>query len=195
MKTYKAKLRSKSGSPYSQSRHYSENDVPKTEKERPADYDQRTWKNKAHVSTDGTAFIPPMAIKNCLQDAAKFLSIQIPGKGKSTFTKHFDAGVMVVDPISLGVHVDEMQSETLYVPSDGRPGGGKRVDRTFPLFLKWEGDVLIHVLDETITTDVLHYVLEQAGLLIGIGRFRPRNRGYYGRFDLVDLQEVGSMAA
>jgi hypothetical protein len=38
------------------------------------------------------------------------------------------------------------------------------------------------VLDETVTEEVFRNVLEQAGAFIGIGRFRPRNNGFYGRF-------------
>ena len=39
-----------------------------------------------------------------------------------------------------------------------------------------------YILDETVTEDVFKNILEQAGAFIGIGRFRPRNNGFYGRF-------------
>ena len=185
MKTYKARLKSKS--PYSQSRHYT---VDKLEKESPADYERRTWRNRMHVTANGEVYIPPMALKNCLQDAAKFLSIQIPGKGKATYTKHFEAGVMVVDEILLGIKADDVVGEELFVPSDGKPGGGRRVEKVFPLIPSWEADVIIHVVDETITADVLKRHLDEAGTLIGMGRFRPRNRGFYGRFDVVSLKKA-----
>jgi len=51
----------------------------------------------------------------------------------------------------------------------------------------WEGDVIFYVLDDTITEKVFRYHLEQAGKFIGIGRFRPRKNGFYGRFEVVDL--------
>lgn len=193
MKTYKATLKSRS--PYSQSKHYTEDAVPKLEKERPDDYEKRTWRNRMHANKKGEVFIPPMAISRCLQDAAKFLSLQIPGKGKQTYTKHFDAGIMVVDPIPLGVQRDEVQGESLYVPTDGRPGGAKRCMKTFGVIESWEGEVTIHVLDETITGEVLRRVLDEAGNLIGIGRFRPRNRGYYGRFEVTRFEEISSAEA
>ncbi len=92
MKIFFAELFSVSA--YSQSRHY---DVPKLEKEIAKDYEARTWRERLHVTEGGFVFIPPIAFKNCLAEAAKFLGIQIPGKGKSTYTKHFEAGVLVVD--------------------------------------------------------------------------------------------------
>ena len=33
-------------------------------------------------------------------------------------------------------------------------------------------------------TPVEFHILREAGKFIGIGRFRPRNNGYYGRFDV-----------
>ena len=74
----------KGTSPYSQSRPHT---TPKLNKETPDAHEARTWMNRLHVK-DGQVFIPGNAIRNCLAEAAKFLSIQIPGKGKATYTKH-----------------------------------------------------------------------------------------------------------
>jgi len=172
-------------SPYSQSKHY---DVPKLEKESSGDYEARTWRERLHTDENGNVFIPPMSFKNCLSDAAKFLSISIPGKGKSTYTKHFEAGVLVVDAMVLPVKKDGVPGEWLFVPSDGIRGSGKRVNKCFPIIHQWGGVVTFHILDETITESVFHKVLEEAGRFIGIGRFRPRNNGFYGRFKVDKLE-------
>lgn len=188
MKTYTATL--KGNSPYSQSRHYV---VPDLEKEQPGDKDRRTWRERMHTDATGEVFIPPMAFKNCLSEAAKFLSMQIKGKGKSTYTKHFEAGVMVLEPVMLGIHRDDVIGETLFVPSNGKRGDGSRVDRTFPFISAgWTGTLTITVIDETITADVLRTHLEEAGKLIGVGRFRPRNNGYYGRFLVTSFEQAAA---
>jgi len=123
-----------------------------------------------------------MAFKNCVSEVAKYLSVQIKGKGKSTYTKHFEAGLLVMDPLVLPIKRDDVEGEWLFVPSDGKRGSGKRVDRCFPLIREWSGDVTFYVLDDIITPEVFEEHLRQAGNFIGIGRFRPRNNGYYGRF-------------
>jgi len=166
-------------SPYSQSKHYT---TEKLAKENAKDYEARTWRDRLHVTDDGSVFIPPMSFKNCLSEAAKFLGIQIPGKGKSTYTKHFEAGVLVTDAMILPIKKEEVKGEWLFVPSDGVRGSGKRVDKCFPVIHEWGGEVTFYVLDETVTEEVFRNVLEQAGAFIGIGRFRPRNNGFYGRF-------------
>ena len=166
-------------SPYSQSRHYS---VPKLDKESAADYEARTWRNRLHSNESGNVIIPPMAFKNCLSEAAKYLSIQIAGKGKATYTKHFEAGVLCIEPVVLPVKVADVSSECLFVPADGKRGSGKRVEKFFPVIHSWSGQVTFQILDETITRDVFETHLVEAGKFIGIGRFRPRNNGFYGRF-------------
>jgi hypothetical protein len=176
-------------SPYSQSRHY---DVPKEKKELPKDYEARTWRERLHVDDKGEVFIPPMAFKNALSEIARFLSIQIPGKGKSTYTKHFEAGVMVMDPVPLGIKKEDVDGEWLFVPSDGKRGGGKRVDKCFPIIRQWTGKVKFYLLDETVTPDVFEQHLKESGAFIGIGRFRPRNNGFYGRFKVKEVKWISA---
>jgi hypothetical protein len=141
-------------------------------------------------------FIPPMAYKNALAEAAKFLSIRIPGGKSATYTKHFEAGVLAVEPASLNINVADVKSERLFVPSDGRPGGGSRVYKIFPLIQPgWKAEFKFIILDETVlqtsvtdpTKSVFEFVLMRTGQFIGIGRFRPKNRGYYGRFKIEEL--------
>lgn len=176
-------------SPYSQSRNY-EMEVERTGRatgsktETSKDYEARTWRARCHVDKDGQIVIPPMAFKNCLAEIAKYLSVQIPGKGKSTYTKHFEAGVMVLDGLTLPVKRDDVPGEWLFVPGDGRRGGGKRVWKCFPVIHEWKGPVTFHVLDDVISEEVFAQHLRDAGNFIGVGRFRPRNNGYYGRFEV-----------
>ena len=182
-------------SPYSQGRAY---EVEKLQGEGPDDYERRTWRNRLHVDAAGQVFIPPMSYKNALAEAAKFLSIGIPGKGKSTYTKHFEAGVLAVEPAPLGIRAEDVECERLFVPADGRPGGGKRVHKYFPIIQPgWRADFSFMVLDETVlqtSSDgimtVFEYILRRTGQFIGIGRFRPRNRGYYGRFAVNDFTVI-----
>jgi len=183
MKTATVQL--ESVSPYSQSKHYT---TPKLEKESASDYEKRTWRDRLHVTADGFVFIPPMAFKNCLSDAAKYLGIKIPGKASSTYTKHIEAGVLVTEPLVLGIRQEDIEGEWLFVPSDGRRGGGKRVDKCFSVIQQWKGTVEFHILDDTLTEKIFTQHLEDAGKFIGIGRFRPRNNGYYGRFRVIKVE-------
>jgi hypothetical protein len=89
---------------------------------------------------------------------------------------------MVMDALVLPIKKDDVPGEWYFVPSDGRPGGGKRVKKCFPVIREWHGEVTYYILDETITPEVFEVHLREAGSFIGIGRFRPENGGFYGRF-------------
>ena len=168
-----------STSPYSQGRYHK---TPKLSKELDAAYEERTWQERCHVDFNGFIIIPPMSFCNSLKEAAKYLSLQISSKGKQTWTKHFESGVLVMEPIVLPIKKENVASEWVFVPADGRRGGGRRVEKCFPLILSWKGKVTYYIMDDIITEDVFDQVLQVSGNLIGIGRFRPSNWGYYGRF-------------
>jgi hypothetical protein len=179
-------------SPLSFSRHH---DTAKTTaKETAAQWEERTWREKLHYNTKGEIFIPPMAFKNGIAEAARFLNLKIPGQKNATYTKHFERGVICDAPAMLGVHKDDVKSETLFLPSDGKRGGGSRVNKTFPVLAQWNATTIFQILDDLIDEDLFRRVLNEFGLFIGVGRFRPQNNGYYGRFIVknihVDVQPV-----
>jgi hypothetical protein len=166
-------------SPYSQSRAH---ETPKLPRETADAYEDRTWREKSHFNEKGQIFIPPMSFKMALDTAAKMLGMQIPGKGKSTYTKFFTSGVLCMTPAMIDAHKDTVAMDKIHANSDGVRGSGKRVWRYFPKVEHWETDVEFHVLADEITKEVFEKTLAQAGAFVGIGRFRPANGGFYGRF-------------
>lgn len=172
-------------SPYSSSRMH---DTPKLDKESHGDYEIRTWREKSNYDSDGMIFIPAMAFKQALDDAAKMFSTVIPGKGKSTYTKHFKSGVLCLTDMALGFHKDKVDSVTINANADGVRGSGKRVKRTFPIVPKWKGVIEIVIGDDTITPDVFEKFMKDTGRFIGVGRFRPQNGGTNGRFNVVKFE-------
>ena len=187
MRTVVATL--KSISAYSQSRYYA-NGFPREEKEAHDAYERRTWRYRCHTNDEGFVVIPPMQFKNALSATAKFLSLKIPGKGNATWTKHFESGIMCLEALVLPIRLDDVQGEWLFVLSDGIRGSGKRVEKCFPLIKEWRGDVTFYIIDEIISLPVFKKHLQECGSLVGLGRFRPRNNGYYGRFSVEDVVQV-----
>lgn len=161
-----------------------QHDTPKLDKERPDEYEARTWKEKAHFDDEGVAFIPGIAFKQALDSAAKYLSLQIPGKGKSTYTKHFGSGVLCANSLSLQAKRDDITGVTINANADGVRGSGKRVKRTFPKFPKWGGKLEFYIFDEAIPKDVFEYVMKESGKFIGVGQNRPQNAGMHGRYEV-----------
>jgi hypothetical protein len=174
-------------SPYSQSKPHG---IPKDDKESNDDHDLRTWREKAHSHVEtGEVYMPPMGLKLAIAEAAKRLAIKIPGKGKQTYTKNILSGVLIPAEINLGIKVDDLRCETVYVNSDGRRGSGSRVFRRFPMIpAGWTAKADVVVLDDEIPAEVIERCIVEAGDLIGVGRFRPQNGGYLGRFAVKSIK-------
>lgn len=169
-------------SPLSFSKYVAET---KREGESHEDRESRTWRDKVHANEEGFIIIPPMMFKNCLSNAAKYRSEKIVGERNKTWTKKFEAGVMVVDPVVLSVKKEQVSGEAIYVPADGMRGGTKRVNKIFPKIETWKGNVRFLIIDESIASsngEIFERHLKDAGNFVGIGRFRPAQNGYYGRF-------------
>lgn len=166
--------------PYSQSRMH---DAPKLDKERPDEYEARTWREKCTFDATGMIEIPAMAFKQALPIASKRLGDQIPGKGKATYTKFFEGDVICEGNAPLGVHKDDVASVTINANSDGVRGSGKRVKRIFPVIpAPWRTSARFAIFDDTITQEVFERVFAASGMSVGIGRFRPEKGGLNGRF-------------
>lgn len=184
MKTCIARL--KSASAYSQSRAHVTEKL--NDKESADDFEKRTWREKVHVNDDGFITIPGMGIKMAIDKAASFLGMKVPGKRNATYTKHFLAGVLVLDDAPIALKKAEVEPEWLYVNSDGVRGSGKRVWKCFPLIREWTAQFTFFIADDTITKDVFEQHLKEAGKFIGLGRFRPEKGGFKGRFEVVSTE-------
>lgn len=156
-----------STAPYSQSRMHA---TPKNDKENWDAYEARTWREKCSTDDNGIVVIPAMAFKQALDDVARRLGEQIPGKGKSTYSKHFAGGVICEADVSLGVRKEESPSITISANADGKRGSGKRVNRTFPQWANWKGTARFAVLDDTVTPAVFERHLAEAGLALSVTR-------------------------
>lgn len=177
-------------SPYSQSKYIDKELVPAIGKESHDDYEKRTWKNRVHLDTNGVPFMPPMSLKKSLEGAAPYLG-KIPGLGQATYSKRVKSGILVTDPIPLTTNGRDMKSEDwtgewLFLDAQGK-NGDKRVKRCMPRVDPWQAVATIYVVDEIINKDVLTKLIENAGMFVGVGRFRPANGGFYGRFKLTKL--------
>lgn len=173
--------------PYSSSRCFAYPGGPfeKGDKESHDDYDARTWREKAHYDkASREVFIPPTGFKWAIAEAAKRLAIKVPGKRGQTYGKNVLSGTICADPVFLGVKVDELEHDTVYVNADGIRGSGKRVWRRFPIIpAGWKGKLNVVVTDDEIPAEVLELCIREAGSFIGVGRFRPERGGYLGRFE------------
>ncbi|RYD64681.1 MAG: hypothetical protein EOP83_09195 [Verrucomicrobiaceae bacterium] len=189
-------LRSLPGSPYSQS-------LPldpslKTARESHDAFEKRVWKTKAHWH-EGVMVIPGTSFTGAMIEACRKFGHQVPGRARKTYTSFFEAGVLVqgaravlYDQNGDTVTEETIQSVDLLQSAAGKKGklSGSRVWRRFPIVQAWTADVCFYVMDDTITQDIFEKVLTEAGMFVGIGRWRPENGGNNGRFEITKSQWI-----
>jgi hypothetical protein len=164
--------------------------VPK-EKEAADVFEDRCWIERGHFDEDGNMFHPGIAFKKSIDTAARYLRMRIPGKDRSEYGKHFKGGVIAIDDIKLGVTRDEVlktHHRRVFVPHNGKSGGGTRVWRCFPYAPKWEGKLTFYIVDDIITEEVFEKHIREAGKFIGVGVWRPENGGMWGRFSVEKIE-------
>lgn len=195
MRTFKVELHGKT--PLSQGRNIPFGKLPR---ETPDQHEDRLWHLRTHcdrkdpekTEPEARVFIPPMAIKNCLTEAASRLGILIPGGKRRTFSKVVKSSVIVQEKAYTDFTFGDMVKDTIFT-SNGKAqkGGGTRVHKHFAVRDgRWVAEATIMVTDPVLTKEILQEHLEAAGTFVGLGRFRPENGGYYGCFEVKNLREV-----
>lgn len=179
-----ATIELESKSPYCQSRYHG---LAPNKNEEWGPFEERIWKEKGHWDENGQMYIPPFAFKNCLAAAAKYLNVKKKGKGMSTWTKNFESGVLVLEPIVLPETKDKVNFVEIHCDPKGKVGGSSRVLRRFPIVHQWTGIAVVYVTDETIPDAIFSDVVSAGGKFVGLGSFRIANRGIYGGFKVVKI--------
>lgn len=174
-------------SAYSPSRKHDEPEIEGEKKNKDA-YDLRTWREHAHCLPDGSAYIPRISFKLAVVEAAKLAKDKIDGKGNQEWGTLFVSGVQVLEDLVLPVKRDALAMVAVSSNANGRPGVGARVTRRFPIVYEWSGDVTFLIANPDITEKKFTEYLTNAGLLIGIGRWRPANRGSNGMFKVTKIK-------
>lgn len=158
------------------------------DKESGIEFENRVWKERCHVDSKGELFIPPMQFKKALEGAGAALRMRIPGKGQQEYGKKFKAGILVTDPLMLGIMLEEVESEWLFLHPSPGTSRGTRVDKCMPLIREWSGDVTYYILDDIISESAFEKHLIESGNFVGVGRFRPAVGGFYGRYKVIQIR-------
>jgi hypothetical protein len=167
--------------------------TPKFEGESHADYDARTWREKAHVDANGNVVVPGIVLSKALIATAMQMGEKVPGRGSKRWGSIFKSGILAPDPIPLvsngaPVAKDQLLYVDVYCHADPSKGGaGGRVWRRFPIVHQWSGTATIFVVNDEITETVLKRHLDMTGRINGLGRWRPQSGGEFGRFIVRDF--------
>jgi len=134
---------------------------------------------------DGKIYVPSTQIQGSLIEAGK--NFQIPGKKKSTYSGLI-GGLLIITPDAIIINPQEFVIDRRSVVVPATRG---RVIRERPKFNNWSLKFNIENLEEDgIPNTTVKKILDYAGSYIGIGDFRPKKKGPFGRFIVTKFKEV-----
>lgn len=186
-------------SPYSPSAPVPDDLLVRARNETADQLEKRIWRERIWANEAGEVFHPASYYKKAVDAAASLTKRKVRGAGNQTFAQQIVSGIMILDDIpifkpqtpaeikngapTVPILKSEVIGQQIYCdPGGDRRGVGKRVFRTYGIVKQWEAILRIWVVNATITQDIVETYLQEAGMLIGVGRWRPAVGGANGRF-------------
>lgn len=141
-------------------------------------------KRALYKTSHGVIYQPAEHIRCSLINAAK----EIKSKGNTMFTKYFQSGYLAISPQCIPHKYPDWEMDLrAVVPPNAK---NARVIRARPRFDKWELDFVVEVDEAIISLEVLKKAFDIAGILCGIGDWRPQKKGPMGRFIYTKIEEI-----
>lgn len=145
-------------------------------------------KKVAYIAADGTFYFSAAAITGCMGNAGS--NHKMRGSRKSLRFVVPSAVRMTEDTVTIlngaGPAKDfEVDARPVTIPATKG-----RVMRYRPRFNEWGAKFSLMVNDDLLDIDTAHQLLNEAGMQVGIGDFRPDKRGPFGTFRVVKFKEV-----
>lgn len=133
---------------------------------------------------DGKCFIPADHIRGALITAGTFTKSKVGAQTKSMK--------------SIVAAMFEVAEQEIILPDfdaiDKRSAVNKNVKARVvvvrPKWSEWKADFTLLVDNDTITTETVTKILQEAGQYVGIGSYRPTNNGSFGRFTVQNIQLI-----
>lgn len=129
-------------------------------------------------------YIPSDQLRGALINAGSAVKSKVGGRSKSM--KTIVAAMFMVTP------------EHILIPDydaiDKRSGVNKNVKARIivvrPKWTNWEAEFILDVGEKSTTKEMVQSIIDYAGKYVGIGSFRPTNNGMFGRFEIVNIEEL-----
>jgi hypothetical protein len=136
------------------------------------------------TNEEGKFYLPCEHIRAALINGGTFLKSKVGVRTKSM--KSIVAAMFMVNP------------EEIFLPDfdaiDKRSAVNKNVKARVmvvrPKWTKWTAEFKLCTGEDTFTDKQIMELLNTTGSYVGIGSFRPLNNGYFGRFQVKELERL-----
>jgi hypothetical protein len=163
---------------------FMESSIDTEVKKRPGAVKSDNIEDKLYKLPDGKIYTPSTHISGMLVNAAK--EFKIRGKGKATYSK-IVGSTMEVSPDAI-VHINQSWEE--YAVSGVNPNTRGRTMIRRPMMKEWALEFNVKFNEDDIPVEVVKNILDHGGQYVGIGDWRPANKGKFGKFMITKFEEI-----
>jgi len=133
----------------------------------------------AYRTEGGELFIPGVNVQRALISGAKYSK----GKGRSSLATVAAACLLITkEQLPLGCRKYAIDSRAVVVPATKG-----RIVRHRPRFDEWSLTFELEYDPELLSCEQVEAIVRDTGRRVGLGDFRPENKGMFGRFDVVEI--------
>jgi len=141
----------------------------------------------SHTLTTGEElkyFIPSDHFRMSMIEAGKMVKGKVGGSTKSM--SNVVAGLFMVTPEQ--IHLPKWDAVDKRSAVNRNIKGRVIVIR--PKWTNWEVSFTLTVDEDSITNDMILKIIENSGKYIGIGSYRPQNKGLFGRYRIDEFTQL-----
>lgn len=133
---------------------------------------------------DGRCYVPSEHIKQSLINGGGQVKSKV-GNGRKSMT-NIVAGLFTVSPEEILIR----DFDTIDKRSAVNRNVKARIITIRPRWNELELEFTILVKNDTVTKETVKSIIENAGVMYGIGSYRPEHKGEFGVFDIVKFEEL-----
>ena len=152
--------------------------------ERPEVAEEDLKRAEFHCYRNGSCYIPSDHIRGALINAGAFVKAKVGNSRKSM--KNIVAAMFFISPD----HIEMPDYDEIDKRSAVNRNVKARIITIRPKWTNWKVEFILSVDNDTITESTIKEIFNYAGRYVGIGSFRPTNNGQFGRFELIEFNEV-----
>lgn len=137
----------------------------------------------SYSTVDGLFYIPSEHIRVALINAGGYMKSKVGNAKKSM--KNIVAAMFMVSPEKISIpQFDEVDKRSAV-----NKNNKARVMVIRPKWQEgWRGEFTLVIDDNTMTKETVIELLNYAGRYVGIGSYRPANNGFFGRFEVEQIE-------
>jgi hypothetical protein len=138
----------------------------------------------AYMTDKNKYYMPSEHIRSALIEAGKYIKAKVGNANRNM--SNIVAGMFYILEEQIPLPDDFLVDKRSAVNQNVKA----RIITIRPKWKNWKASFTLAVDNDTLTNETIKKIVEFAGSYVGIGSYRPINKGQFGRFDIETFEPI-----